>query len=348
MLKKKLAFLLSVMLVFSVVGYAVCAAAGPKQISEKEGETMVVSSFYPMYILTKNLLAESESVTVQNLTESQTGCLHDYQLTTGDMKLLAEAEAFVINGAGMELFMERILSELKELPVIEASAGIELLAETGHTHEHEKTETEHEVEADRAEDSGQFEDADHAESDAHAHEHEENGHVWMDVERYREQAVNVCTELVTLFPEEKDAILSAWKAYDAKLLTLSAEVEELREETEGIYVVSFHDAFVYLADSLGMEVIAVLALDEETVPSAGEIAEVIEEIHHHGETWILIEEAYASHAEKIVKETGAKVLYLDPLVTGEEDADGYLTGMQRNLEKIKKESSDGKVLETTE
>lgn len=322
MLKKKLAFLLSVMLVFSVAGYAVCAAAGPKQIDEKEGETMVVSSFYPMYVLTKNLLAEAEAVTVANLTENQTGCLHDYQLTSEDMKLLAEAEAFVINGAGMELFMEKILSEMEKLPVIEASAGIELLAEVGHMHEQEESD--------------------------HAHDHEENGHVWMDVERYREQAVNVCTELVTLFPEEKDAILSAWKAYDAKLLTLSAGVEELREKTEGIYVVVFHDAFVYLADSLGMEVIAVLALDEETVPSAGEIAEVIEEIHHHGETWILIEEQYASHAEKIVKETGAKVLYLDPLVTGEEDADGYLTGMQRNLEKIKKESSDGKVLETTE
>ena len=317
MLKKKLAFLLSVMLIFSIAGYVVCTMAGSKQIEKSERETLVVSSFYPMYILTKNLLSETETIGVSNLTENQTGCLHDYQLTAGDMKLLSDAEAFVINGAGMELFIEKVLSEFAELPVIEASSGVELLTVTGHTHGEEEHEQEDEH--------------------AHAHEghtHEENGHVWLDAERYREQAVNVCTELVTLFPEEKDAILSAWRGYDTKLMELSAETEELREQTEGMHVVVFHDAFVYLAESLGMEVIDVLALDEETVPSAGEIAQVIEEIHHHGETFLLIEEVYASHTEKIVAETGARVLYLDPLVTGEDNADSYITGMKKNLETV--------------
>ena len=88
MLKKKLAFLLSVMLVFSLAGYVVCTMAGSKQIEKSERETLVVSSFYPMYILTKNLLLETETIGVSNLTENQIGCLHDYQLTAGDMKLL--------------------------------------------------------------------------------------------------------------------------------------------------------------------------------------------------------------------------------------------------------------------
>ena len=252
---------------------------------------------------------------MSNLTENQTGCLHDYQLTPGDMKLLSEAEALVVNGAGMELFTEKILKEFTELPVITAASGVELLCETGHTHEQDE-----------------HEDAE----DEHVHGHAENGHVWMDVERYREQAVNVCTELVTLFPEEKASILSAWRKYDTELLELSAETEELREKTEGIHVVVFHDAFVYLAERLGMEVIEVLALDEETVPSAGEIAQLIEEIHHHDETFLMIEERYASHTEKIVKETGAKVLYVDPLVTGTEDADSYVAGMRKNLETVRK------------
>ena len=323
MLKKKLAFLLSVMLVFSVAGYVICAAAGSKQTEKQEGETYVVSSFYPMYILTKNLLMQSPTLSVENLTENQTGCLHDYQLTARDMKLLADADAFLINGAGMELFLEKILEEYPSLPVITATDGLELLTETGHVHSHEteQDEAHHEELAQGGKET--------------EHDHEENGHVWMDVERYREQAVNVCTELVTLFPEEKDYILEAWKTYDGKLLALSAEAEEVKEKTQGIYVVVFHDAFVYLADSLGMDVISVLALDDETVPSAGEIAEVVEEIKHHGETWILIEEAYAVHAEKIVAETGAKVLLLDPLVTGADHADSYLDGMAENLNQIK-------------
>jgi len=275
-----------------------------------------------MYVLVQNLLAETESVEVANLTESQTGCLHDYQLTTKDMKLLAEADAFVINGSGMELFTEKILGELAQLPVIDASEGIVLLEESGHVHTSGEELTEHERE-------------EHGEEDADGHMHAENGHVWMDVERHREQAVTVCTELVTIFPEEKESILHAWKSYDAKLLTLSGEMDALREQTEGKYVVVFHDAFVYLADSLGMEVISVLALDSETVPSAGEIAEVIEEIHHHGEVFLWIEEAYATHADKIVAETGAQVLFLDPLVTGEDRQEAYLQGMKRNLEALR-------------
>ena len=49
----------------------------------------------------------------------------------------------------------------------------------------------------------------------------------------------------------------------------------------------------------------------------------------------MIEEAYASHAEKIAAETGAKVIYLDPLVTGDGAADSYLSCMRENLAAVK-------------
>lgn len=318
MFKKKLAFLLGVMLLFSAAGYAVCTAAGSKQIKKQEDEVRIVTSFYPMYVLTKNLTRGVSGVTVTNLTENQTGCLHDYQLTARDMKELSKADAFVVNGAGMELFMEKVLTEAKTLPVIEASEGLELLAGRAHGHSHEE--------------NGSWSE-EHME-----HGQEENGHVWMDVERYRSQAARVCEKLAELFPEKEEELLTSRQEYDVKLSQLSQKVSVLREKTEGTYVVVFHEAFVYLADSLGMDVLSVLALDEETVPSAGEIAEVIEEIKYHGNAWILIEKAYASHAEKIVAETGAQVLYLDPLVSGDGAADSYLNGMTENLKRIEQET----------
>ena len=64
----------------------------------------VVTSFYPIYLFALNLLDGVDGVEVTNLTEPTTGCLHDYQLQTGDMKTLARADAFLINGAGMEGF----------------------------------------------------------------------------------------------------------------------------------------------------------------------------------------------------------------------------------------------------
>jgi len=321
MFKKKLGFLLGVMVLLSVAGYLVCLAAGSsKEVNRDEG-FLLVTSFYPMYVLAENLTVGVEGVTVSNLTENQTGCLHDYQITSRDMKLLDRADAFLVNGAGMELFMEKVLEQTPELPVIEASHGIALLEGMAHNHNHEeKVHTE---------------EAEHEEHDEHdGHSHAENGHVWMDVERYRKQAVTVKEELQKLLPEQTKALEAAAAAYDTKLQLLVQYAEELKEYTEGKHVVVFHEAFVYLAESLGMEVLAVLSLDEENVPSAGELAEVIEEINYHGGACIFIEREHAAYADKILKETAASVYYLNPLTTGDGSADSYYNDMLRNLDTL--------------
>lgn len=317
MFKKKLTFLLCVMLVLSLGGYAVCKMAGGKQIESGEKEVLLVTSFYPMYVLAQNLVPEDGPIVVKNLTENQTGCLHDYQLTAKDMKLLSEADAFVINGAGMELFIESVLTEAEGLLVMDATTGIDLLEGSAHKHDHAHSQ-EDEVEDETGE-----------------HHHEENGHVWMDVARYRVQAANVSEKLQTLFPHYAKEIRTEYEHYDTELEALEAEVHELEAKVQGQHVVLFHDAFAYLADSLSLNVLGSLALDEETVPSAGEIAELIEEIQYHGGAWILMEEAYAVHAEKIVAETGAKVIYLNPLTSSNEDKQSYLDGMRDNLQAIR-------------
>lgn len=320
MFKKKLGFLLGVMVLLSVAGYLVCLVAGSSKQMNKESEFLLVTSFYPMYVLAENLTVGVEGVTVANLTENQTGCLHDYQLTSRDMKLLDGADAFLVNGAGMELFMEKVLENSQELPVIEASHGITLLEGVEHDHSHGEHETGDETEHDEAHHGDHF--------------HAENGHVWMDVERYRMQAVTVKESLQQLLPEQKEALEEAAAVYDAKLQTLVNYTEELREYTEGKHVVVFHEAFVYLAESLGMEVLAVLSLDEDAVPSAGEIAEVIEEINYHGGAYIFIEREYAEYADKILKETEAAAFYLNPLTTGDGARDSYYDDMLKNLDTL--------------
>lgn len=324
MFKKKLGFLLGVMVLLSLTGYLVCLLAGSSKQINKDGEVLLVTSFYPMYVLAENLTAGVEGVSVSNLTENQTGCLHDYQLTSRDMKLLDRADAFLVNGAGMELFMEKVIESNPGLTVLEASHGISLLEGIAHNHGEEAGhKTEHEA---------NHEEESHEE---HDHVHAENGHVWMDVERHRIQLSTVAKELQNLLPEQADALARAVKSYDEKLSVLSTGVTDLAEHTKGIPVVIFHEAFAYLADSLGMEVLMALSLDEETVPSAGEIAEVIEEINYHGAALVFIEKEQAAYADKIVAETDARVVYINPLTTGDGGADSYLSGMWENLSAIR-------------
>ena len=311
MFKKKLGFLLGIMVLLSVASYMICQGVDKTKETE-EDNFLLVTSFYPMYILAQNITEGVDGILVSNLTQNQTGCLHDYQLTSKDMKLLSNADAFLINGAGMELFIDKVIEQLTKLPMIEASHGISLLEGVEHHHAHEEQEDEKEE-----------------------HEHSENGHVWMDMERYQMQISTAVEQLKELLPEKAEQLTMAGTSYQAKVQELLEQVELLKQQTQGLPVVIFHEAFAYLAEALDMEVIAVLSLDEESVPSAGEIAEVIEEINYHGSALIFIEEQYASHADKIVAETLAEVIYLDPLVTGTGEKESYLTGMEQNLQKIK-------------
>ncbi len=320
MFKKKLGFLLGVMLLLSLIGCFACLAAGGSKKLNTENKYLLVTSFYPMYILAQNLTEGIEEIEVVNLTENRTGCLHDYQLTSRDMKLLSRADAFLINGAGMELFMEKVLENNEELKVIDASEGIPLLEASEHQHDHEAEHTEEETEP------GHEAEAEH--------EHSENGHVWMNPDYYWQQVDNVCKQLVRIFPEQGFDIAKNATRYGVHVLTLGSTCDENLFLTKGKYVVSFHEGFAYFAERLGMEVIATISLDEETLPSAGEIAEVIEEIKYHGQAVIFIEEMYKSHAEKIVAETGAEVIYLDPLTTGDGNLRSYLDGMRLNIEAV--------------
>ena len=48
----------------------------------------ITASFYPMYIATLNVTKGVPGVEVRDLTKPMTGCLHDYSITTDDMKEL--------------------------------------------------------------------------------------------------------------------------------------------------------------------------------------------------------------------------------------------------------------------
>ena len=62
------------------------------------GKIRIATSFYPVYIAASNVVGSSDSVALENLSEPQTGCMHDYQLTPQDMIQLSKADLFLVNG----------------------------------------------------------------------------------------------------------------------------------------------------------------------------------------------------------------------------------------------------------
>lgn len=316
-MKKKLIAILGIMAAI-IIGTTLVTAATRKK-ENKEDKLTIVTSFYPMYILAKNL-TEGTNADIVNLTEYKTGCLHDYQLTTSDMKKLENADIFIMNGGGMESFMEDILEAYPNLSIINASKGIEFLTAEGHNHEEEDV-SNHENEE---------------ESEDNHSDEELNAHVWLNMNYYMKEIQNVQEDLIKLDKENAKTYEGNGKEYSDKVENLKKDFETILSDTNEKKVVIFHDSFAYLAQELGLEVIHTVNLDGETALSAGDISEVIDEVKEKQVKVLFTEEQYStSIADNIASETDAKVYIIDSLVTGDMDKDSYINGMKQNLEVLK-------------
>ena len=305
-----------------------------KNTDEADDMLTVVTSFYPMYIAALNIVDGVEGVRLENLSEPQTGCLHDFQLTPEDMKLLSTADVFVINGGGIESFMSDVAKAYPKLDVVEACEDVALLSE-----DDADSDYDHDHEADTESDSDH--DHDHeadAESDsAHDHDHgDENAHAWMSVPRYRTMVQTIASRLAEKDAKHADEYYANAKAYDAKLAVLEEKINSLKSLTNGQNIIIFHEAYAYVADDFSMNACYLLDLDEERSVSAGEIKQVIGAIKDDGVSVILAEELYGkSMGDTVSRETDVHVIYIDPLNRGEYDKDSYLYGMEHNIELIK-------------
>lgn len=292
-MKNKYFFVLVMLICLLLVGYGGTRLYLETAGEEKEtAEFVVVTSFYPMYIATENLLEGCQNVRLENLSEPQTGCLHDYQLTPADMKLLATADAFVVNGGGIESFLSQVAKAYPDLRIINASDGLNLI--------------------------------------------DDNAHAWMSPSLYQQQVANIASGLENANTSNQSMIQTNQAGYNGKLDQIISEVQQIREQVKGQDVIIFHEAYAYLAQDLGMNVLSCMDLDEERQVSAGEVADVISQIREKDVQLILAEELYGkSMGDTISRQTNVKMLYLNTLVRGDYQKDGYISGMEENLKMLK-------------
>ena len=119
----KLKFGILAVLLVCCLALAGCGSSAPGQQSaaKKDGKLHIVTSFYPMYVATINITKGVDGVEVVNMCENNTGCLHNFQLRSDDLKKIEKSSAFVINGGGMELFVDKITSELPKVKIVDSS-----------------------------------------------------------------------------------------------------------------------------------------------------------------------------------------------------------------------------------
>ena len=264
--------------------------------AEGTDDVTIICSFYPIRIFAENVLRDVPGIRLETLAPAGTGCLHDFQLMTGDLKKLDGALCLIINGAGMEQnFLPLLTKERADLPLADCSAGISLMTEEG----------------------------------------EENPHIWLSPFLAAKMVRNLGDALSALLPEYQDIISRNAETYAKALEALGEEMRIALSEYEGRYIVTFHEAFPYFADAVGLRVLAAVTVEPDETPSPRLIAETVSLIRDHGGCPLFSEPGIQLDALNAVsRETGCPVYELNPVTDGENTLDAYETAMRENLETL--------------
>jgi zinc transport system substrate-binding protein len=264
-----------------------------------ENKLNIVTSFYPIYIATANIVDGIEDVELTNLASPTIGCLHDYQLTTKDMVTLETADVFIINGAGMEAFLDKVVTNYNNLNIINASEGIETIK-----------------------------NAENAETAL-------NAHVWVSITNHIKQVENIRDKMIELDQKNADKYMQNAEDYINRLNDLKVEMHNGLDNIENKDIVTFHEAFNYFANEFGLNIIAVIESEPGVEPSAGELAIIIEKIRNSNAKAIFVEPQYSkTSSDVIARELGIKIYTLDPVVTGDLNKNSYIDIMRSNLDNL--------------
>lgn len=257
----------------------------------------MVATTRPVYEFTARLCQGTDLQVCQLVTES-VSCLHDYTLKTAQMRLIEGAELLVINGAGLEDFLEDALDSAHH--VVDASSNMDLL-EGHHDHDHD------------------------------VHAHTEDPHTWLSPEYAKTMAENICHQLIHHYPQYTSLFSTNLTALLADLDALQVYGENKLSGLSYREMITFHDGFGYFAESFHLEILKAVEEESGSEASAQALVELIGLVQEHNLPAIFTEINGADSAARVVaNETGANVFALDMAMAGS----SYFDSMYYNIDTI--------------
>ena len=180
----------------------------------------IVTTFLPGFNVAKNVAGDL--ATVENLVPGNVS-LHDYQLSPGELRKLNGADLVLLNGLGLETFLDRAMKS--------GGAGLKakLVVMTDGLHR----ELIHGEATHRREEAG--------------HDHAHDPHVWLDPTLMAHAVTNAMRALQKADPANADTYAKNAAAYAAKLRALDAELKEKLAAVKEVPLVD-HDAVHVLPD----------------------------------------------------------------------------------------------------
>lgn len=272
----------------------------------RSGKIRVVTTFLPIYVFTANVAGGAAEVV--NLLPPGVGP-HDYSFTPADVRLLASADVIVMNGLGLESWMQKLIIQSgTKAVVVDASAGItsqKLPPETG---------------LPSSTPSGE-----NAPGDT-------DPHIWLDPVRAEAMVKNIAAGLSRADPADQATYQKNFEDYGKRLAAIDEEYRAALAVVPDKEFVAFHSAFGYLAARYGLVERAVIEEFPGKEPGAQYLAALVDLIKKNKTRALFSEPQFSPRVvQTVAVETGARVYALDTAEVGDFAPGTYEKIMRDNL-----------------
>jgi zinc/manganese transport system substrate-binding protein len=173
---------------------------------------------------------------------------------------------------------------------------------------------------------------DRSQGDVHAYG---NPHYTMNLKIGQRMVVTLARAMIAADPANGDLYKRNAKALIDDLGALDVELQKKFAPYRGLKVVTYHNAWIYFADPLGIKVVTCIEPKPMISPSPAQLRDVIETMKAQN-VKIVIVETYNSfdEAKTVADAAGAQVLVLPDHVNGVPEADTYQDLFRTNVDKL--------------
>ena len=291
--KKAISILILIVMVVILLVYGAINSNKTKQSDEK---IRILTSFYPIYIMTLNITNGVNNVEVSNMADKLNGCIHDYTLTTTDLRKFETANIFIENGAGLESFTDKIVNSYKDLKVIYAAQNVTNFI--------------------------------------YSDDNESNSHIWLSIENYKNEVQTIASKLSEIDEANSGLYNANANQYIEKLNELQSKFKQL--DLSNKKAICLDESLEYLLKENNIDETLIETDHDQASISAELIKETISKMNSEEIKAIFIDKNDSDKLAKALQnETGAKIYVLNSGMNGEKNLNSYIDLMNQNYEILK-------------
>lgn len=284
---------------------------GCAQIAKETDKLEIVTTFYPIYDFTNNVVGDNATVKMVMPLGIDA---HDFEPSPQDVAAIHDADVFIYHGAGMESWVDSILSTIntEKITVIELSSVVDLLENSNNDHD------EHE-----GHNHGAF-----------------DPHTWLSPKNAIKEVSLIRDTLIEVDPDHKDNYTSNATRYLEQLNVIDSDFESLKTSKHRKDFLVDHQAYGYLARDYDLHQQGLMASMLKEEPTAKELEDILDSIQEKDIQAFFVNPTNSMKLIDVIKkETNIKVLPLHTIESLTKDqidnGDNYLKLMNENYQSLK-------------